>query len=124
MATADWCSSAPRRGSAPTPNYHDKVADGKKWLLEHVPFYDKWYRFWLFWMLTDGIYDAVKADPELERHARARSSPMNEMLREMLIEAMRAQIAGPARSAGQGDPGLSARRQARGARQRRVARRR
>ena len=28
-----------------------------------MPFYGKWYRFWLFWMLTDGIYEAVKADP-------------------------------------------------------------
>ncbi len=32
--------SAPWLG--PTPNYHDKVADGKKWLLEHVPYYGKW----------------------------------------------------------------------------------
>jgi len=53
--------SAPWLG--PTPNYHDKVADGKKWLLEHVPYYDKWYRFWLFWTLTDGILDAVAVDP-------------------------------------------------------------
>ncbi len=42
----------------PTPDYHDKVGEGKKWLLEHVPFYGKWYRFWLFWMLTDGLYDS------------------------------------------------------------------
>ena len=39
------------------------VAAAEKWLLEHMPFYGKWYRFWLFWMLTDGIYEAVKADP-------------------------------------------------------------
>jgi 4-hydroxyacetophenone monooxygenase len=46
----------------PGPTYHDNVPEGKKWLLEHVPFYGKWYRFWLFWMLTDGFYEAVKAD--------------------------------------------------------------
>jgi len=47
----------------PTPDYHDKVTAGEAWLLEHVPYYEKWYRFWLFWMLTDGIYDSVKGDP-------------------------------------------------------------
>ena len=46
----------------PTPNYHDDVSEGMKWLLRHVPYYAKWYRFFLFWMLTDGIYEAVKAD--------------------------------------------------------------
>ena len=32
------------------------VPPGMKWLLDHVPYYEKWYRFWLFWMGTDGIY--------------------------------------------------------------------
>ena len=43
------------------------VGEGQKWLLKHVPFYAQWYRFWLFWMLTDGIYPMVQADPGLER---------------------------------------------------------
>jgi 4-hydroxyacetophenone monooxygenase len=33
------------------------------WLLEHVPYYDKWYRFWLFWMVTDGLLPMVTAEP-------------------------------------------------------------
>ena len=81
--------SAPWLG--PTPNYHDKVADGKKWLLEHMPTYGKWYRFWLFWTLTDGILDAVAVDPSWNDTSRA-VSPMNEMLRGLLIEKMREQI--------------------------------
>ena len=48
---------------APTEDYHETVGEGKKALLEHVPFYDKWYRFYLFWTMTDGVYEAVKADP-------------------------------------------------------------
>jgi len=48
---------------APTEDYHETVGEGKKGLLEHVPFYDKWYRFYLFWTMTDGVYEAVKADP-------------------------------------------------------------
>jgi 4-hydroxyacetophenone monooxygenase len=81
--------SAPWLG--PTPNYHDKVADGKKWLLEHVPYYGKWYRFWLFWTLTDGILDAVAVDPSWNDTSRA-VSPMNEMLRNLLIAKIREQL--------------------------------
>jgi len=48
---------------APTPDYHHPTTAAERWLLEHAPYYEKWYRFWLFWMLTDGIYEQVKADP-------------------------------------------------------------
>jgi 4-hydroxyacetophenone monooxygenase len=46
----------------PTPNYHDVVPEGMKWLLAHVPSYEKWYRFWLFWLATDGLLPYVRAD--------------------------------------------------------------
>jgi len=74
----------------PTPDYHDKVAEGKKWLLEHVPFYDKWYRFWLFWMLTDGLYEFVKSDPGYNGPPNAVSAN-NALLREMLTAAIKPQ---------------------------------
>jgi len=83
--------SAPWLG--PTPNYHDKVADGKKWLLEHVPYYDKWYRFWLFWTLTDGILDAVAVDPSWNDTSLS-VSPMNEMLRGLLTQKIQEQLPG------------------------------
>lgn len=83
--------SAPWLG--PTPNYHDNVAEGKKWLLEHVPFYDKWYRFWLFWTLTDGILDAVTVDPSWN-DTSCSVSAMNEMLRGLLVEKIKEQIPG------------------------------
>ena len=75
----------------PGPTYHDDVPEGMKWLLEHVPFYAKWYRFWLFWRLTDGIYESVRADPEWTGGPEAVSAA-NAELRAMLIEAIRAQI--------------------------------
>ena len=74
----------------PTPDYHDKVGEGKKWLLEHVPMYGKWYRFWLFWMLTDGIYEFVKTDPTWNGPENA-VSPNNALLREMLSAAIKPQ---------------------------------
>lgn len=77
----------------PTPNYHDKVEDGKKWLLKHVPFYAKWYRFWLWWMLTDGIYEFVKAD-EGWSGRKDSVGAQNDMLREMLTQYTHSQLEG------------------------------
>lgn len=76
----------------PTPNYHDAVGEGQKWLLKHLPYYDRWYRFWMFWTMTDGIYDFVKADPAWNGPSTA-VGEMNHMLREMLAEAIRNQCA-------------------------------
>ncbi|HSM95096.1 MAG TPA: NAD(P)/FAD-dependent oxidoreductase [Rhizomicrobium sp.] len=74
----------------PTPDYHEKVGEGKKWLLEHMPFYAKWYRFWIFWMMTDGIYEFVKSDATWNGPENS-VSPNNAMLREMLSAAIKPQ---------------------------------
>lgn len=82
--TAPWLGA--------TPNYHEDVAEGKKWLLKHVPFYAKWYRFWLFWMLTDGLYPFVQADPGWSGPKTAISAT-NQGLRDILEQYTKAQIA-------------------------------
>jgi 4-hydroxyacetophenone monooxygenase len=74
----------------PGPTYHHDVPEGKKWLLKHVPYYGKWYRFWLFWMLTDGIIPAVTADEGWNGPPEA-VGQANAELRAMLVEAIRAQ---------------------------------
>lgn len=74
----------------PVPTYHNDVPEGKKWLLEHVPFYDKWNRFFLFWMLTDGLLAMVQADPDWQGGEGA-VSQANAELRALLEEALRAQ---------------------------------
>lgn len=74
----------------PTPDYHDEVGEGQKWLLKNVPFYAQWYRFWLFWVLTDGIYPMVQADPGWNGPKNAVSAP-NDMLREMLTQYLKTQ---------------------------------
>ena len=75
----------------PTPHYHDDVPEGMKWLLETIPFHDKWYRFFLFWMATDGLLAAVRADPTWNGPPTAVSAE-NAMAREMIAEALRAQV--------------------------------
>ena len=77
----------------PTPNYHDSVGEGKKWLLKHVPFYAKWYRFWLFWMLTDGIYEFVKADPAWTKRKDS-VGEQNDTLRQLLTDYTLGQLEG------------------------------
>ena len=76
----------------PTPDYHQDVGEGQKWLLKHVPYYAQWYRLWIFWMLTDGILPFVKRDPNWTSRTDSVSAE-NDMLREMLTQYMQAQVA-------------------------------
>jgi 4-hydroxyacetophenone monooxygenase len=57
------------------------------WLLEHVPYYDKWYRFWLFWMVTDGLLPMVTADPGWNGPTTA-VGEANAQFREMIAAAL------------------------------------
>jgi 4-hydroxyacetophenone monooxygenase len=77
----------------PVPHYHEDVPGGMNWLLEHVPFYDKWYRFWLFWMVTDGLLPMVTADPGWNGPPTA-VSEVNQGFREMIAMAIAAQAPG------------------------------
>lgn len=74
----------------PTAHYHEDVPAGMNWLLEHIPNYDKWYRFFLFWMVTDGLLAGVRADPDWKGDETA-VSEANAMFRAMVAEALRAQ---------------------------------
>lgn len=76
----------------PTPDYHFPVEEGKKWLIQHLPYYDKWYRFYLFWMGTDGVYEAMKIDPAWNDNTEA-VSQVNHELRTMAVELIKMQVA-------------------------------
>jgi len=75
----------------PTDDYHAPVASGEKWCLKHVPYYAKWYRFWLFWTLADGFLPALTVDPEWPHHDRS-ASALNDGIRDMLVAYVTAQI--------------------------------
>ena len=68
----------------PTDNYRDDVAPGEHWLIRHLPFYAKWYRFLMFWIVAEDMITAVKKDPDWEHQERS-VSPANEEWRELLI---------------------------------------
>jgi 4-hydroxyacetophenone monooxygenase len=68
---------------APTPDYHERVADGQRWLYTHVPSYSQWHRFLMWWRLGDGVIPTVTVDPEWQPHDRA-VSELNDLARMLL----------------------------------------
>lgn len=74
----------------PVPHYHEDVPDGFNWLMEHVPYFDKWYRFWNFWMVTDGLLPMVAADPGWNGPPTG-VSQVNQEFRDMIAMAFAAQ---------------------------------
>jgi 4-hydroxyacetophenone monooxygenase len=75
----------------PNPRYHARVSDAKKWLLSHVPYYARWYRFLLFWPGSDGLMPSLVVDPEFPHQERAVNA-MNDMMREMFLQFMAQQV--------------------------------
>lgn len=72
----------------PTKNYHDPVGRGFQWLIDNVPSYERWWRFFLFWSFTDGVYEAVRFA------APGGDSQDNRLIREQLERQMRRQLDG------------------------------
>tara|TARA_R110000823_G_scaffold132777_5_gene261234 strand:+ start:35346 stop:37283 length:1938 start_codon:yes stop_codon:yes gene_type:complete len=73
------------------PIYHEQVPEGKKWCLEHLPFYARWFRFLLFWPACDGAYDAVFVDPQWPHQERS-CSEMNDFVYQMFTEYICGQV--------------------------------
>ncbi|PZG18223.1 flavin-containing monooxygenase [Nonomuraea aridisoli] len=63
---------------APTPHYHDPVADGLRRLFRQVPGYAQWYRFWLFNANVEGGLPSVHVDPAWPAGERAVSAVNDE----------------------------------------------
>ncbi len=76
----------------PTPEYHDEVPAGLRWLYAHVPSYSEWNRFWIFWKMGDGALPGVRVDPAWEPKDRSVSA-MNDMMRAMLTAYLEAEFA-------------------------------
>ncbi len=75
----------------PNPRYHARVSEAKKWLLAHVPYYARWYRFLLFWPGSDGLMPSLVVDPDWPHPERAVNAT-NDMMRAMFTQFMADQI--------------------------------
>ena len=75
----------------PTPDYHEAVSEGLKWLYEHVPSYSEWNRFWIFWRMGDGGLPNFRVDPEWTANGESVSA-VNDFVRLMLVEYLKAEF--------------------------------
>lgn len=73
------------------PIYHEKVPAGKKWCLQHLPFYTRWFRFLLFWPNCDGAYDATLIDPDWPHQERS-CNEINDLVYDMMTGYIRGQV--------------------------------
>jgi 4-hydroxyacetophenone monooxygenase len=76
----------------PTPDYHDSVAPGLRWLYAHVPAYSEWNRFLIFWRMGDGVLDGVRVDPEWDRTSGSVSAA-NDMVRMLMTGYLQMEFA-------------------------------
>lgn len=68
----------------PNPMYHEPVAAGVRWAMEHLPFYGRWYRFLLMWPGADKGLDAARVDPDYTDQTNA-VSEINAIARIMWV---------------------------------------
>ncbi|MCR9277024.1 MAG: NAD(P)/FAD-dependent oxidoreductase [Pseudomonadaceae bacterium] len=72
-------------------DYFKEVPTEKHWLLRHVPFYAKWFRFSMFWRTAEGLLEAVTADEGWNRPEES-VGEANQMFRDALIENLEMQL--------------------------------
>ena len=77
----------------PNTRYHAVVSEGKKWALKKLPYYSKWYRFWLFYTAVEGVYEKTLVDPDW--HNPLSVSASNDELRSMLTQWIESQVHDP-----------------------------
>ncbi len=75
----------------PNEEYFQKVPQGKHWLLNHVPFYARWFRFNMFWRSAEGLLNAVTGQEGWNRPEES-VSPANQEFREALVDNLRAHL--------------------------------
>jgi 4-hydroxyacetophenone monooxygenase len=75
----------------PNEEYFQQVPAGKHWLLKHVPFYAKWFRFSMFWRTAEGLLQAVTVEDGWNRPEESVSAA-NQMFRDALIENLKVHL--------------------------------
>lgn len=75
----------------PTANYHEDIPGGMAWLLRHIPGYGRWFRFWQFWIATEGRLPLVEVDEGWDHPISVGAA--NEALRQECLENLRTQLA-------------------------------
>ena len=74
-------------------SYRGTISDSFKWLLRHVPYYHSWYRFLLFWTVSDRVYPVFRIEPDWE-DAENSTGPANAGLRMVALQYIEDQLGG------------------------------
>ncbi len=72
----------------PTENYRTSVPDGEHWLINHVPYYARWYHFLLFWLDGEGLHASATRDLDWP-HQEQSVSQANQDLRDFMIDSIK-----------------------------------
>jgi 4-hydroxyacetophenone monooxygenase len=64
-----------------TPNYHDDLPAGMRWVLDHVPGFANWDRVWIFWRSHEVIVPMAEVDPEWDSPESV--SMLNDIVRQL-----------------------------------------
>jgi 4-hydroxyacetophenone monooxygenase len=75
----------------PNPSYHSEVSPETQWLLEHLPYYARWYRFLIFWPGSDGLLPSLVVDPDWPHPDRSINA-LNESTRVFFTDYMKSQL--------------------------------
>ncbi len=78
---------------APTPEYHQPVPEGLRWLYRHLPSYAELNRFCMFWKLGDGFLELARVDEDWDG-GETSVSAANDFMRATLTDYLREHFAG------------------------------
>ena len=73
-----------------TPNYHDDLPTGARWVLDHVPSFAHWDRAWIFWRSHEVLVPMAAVDESWDSTESV--SMLNDLVREMFTEYYRVQF--------------------------------
>jgi 4-hydroxyacetophenone monooxygenase len=76
-----------------TPNYHDDLPAGMRWVLDHVPGFANWDRVWIFWRSHEVIVPMAEVDPAWESTESV--SMINDIVRQLFTAYYELQFPDP-----------------------------
>lgn len=74
-------------------NYRRDTTEGQRWALKHIPLFNEWARFLVFWAASDGFHKTLHIDPEWSQPALSLNSE-NHAMRENIIAYMHSELDG------------------------------
>ncbi len=73
-----------------TPNYHDDLPAGTRWVLDHVPAFAHWDRIWIFWRSHEVLVPMAAVDEAWDSAESV--SMMNDFVRQFFTSYYEAQF--------------------------------